>query len=152
MADISINLDGYRVNLRVSAIVTRREDVLVCRVSTENWWFLPGGRIKTNESSFEALHRELREEIGESFRISGPIICAENFFKLHGVAFHELCTFYQVEWLGSNEVVQQEGINEVLAWIPRTEVTTIDLKPGFIKQHILNPPSTLQLVINREGQ
>ncbi len=152
MADISINLDGYRVNLRVSAVVTRGEEVLVCRVNTENWWFLPGGRIKTNETSVEALSRELREEIGELFQIQRPIVCAENLFKLHGVAFHEFCTFYQVEWLGSRRIVQQEGMNEVVAWIQRTEVTGIDLRPSFMKQQILHPPATLQLIINRESQ
>ncbi len=152
MADISIDLEGYRVNLRVGAVVTKSEDVLVCRLSTENWWYLPGGRIKTNETSVDALNRELREEIGEFFRIRRPIVCAENFFNLHGVSFHELCTFYEVEWFGGDRILQQEGRNEVLAWIPRTEVTAVNLRPSFIKRYVINPPPTLELVIHRDGQ
>ena len=63
MNDIAINVNGYLVNLRVGAIVSRGDDVLVCRMKDKNWWFLPGGRIKTNESSLTALQRELAEEI-----------------------------------------------------------------------------------------
>lgn len=151
MADISIDLAGYRVNLRVGAIVTKSGDVLICRDAGEDWWYLPGGRIKTNESSVDALTRELREEIGDSFRIVRPIVCAESFFNLHGTSFHELCTFYEVEWIGGNRLVPEQDSREVLEWIPGTEVHSVDLRPGFIKRYILNPPPTLELVINREG-
>lgn len=91
MTDITMDLGGCRVNLRVAAIVTKGQEVLVCRLRSEDWWFLPGGRIKTNESSIDALTRELREEIGDAFRIRRAIVVAESFFDLHGVSFHELC-------------------------------------------------------------
>lgn len=150
MADIFFNLDGWMVNLRVAAVVTRGEDVLMCRGKTESWWFLPGGRVKTGESSREALTRELREEIGDAFRIRRPIICSENFFGLHDTPFHEVCTYYEVEWLGGNALVQEEGRSEVFQWIPRAEVMATDLKPEFLKRYILNPPLQLGLVINKE--
>ncbi len=150
MADITLDLDGYRINLRVSAIVTQGENILVCRGTMEKWWYLPGGRIKTDETSLEALTRELHEEIGPHFRIRRPIVCAENFFKLHDVSFHELCTFYEVDWFGANLVLPpQDG--EIFEWIPRTAVATLDLRPELIKRYIVNPPSALQLVIYRES-
>ncbi len=151
MTDISMDLGGYRINLRVGAIVSRGDNVLICRARTENWWYLPGGRVKVHENSREAITRELREEIGDQFRILRPIVCAENFFGLDGVSFHEVCTFYEAEWLGGDEIIGLEGADEVFAWIPRTGVTAIDLKPHLIKRYITNPPQTLELVINREG-
>ncbi len=152
MTDITFDLEGYRINLRVAAVLTRGEDILVCRVKTEAWWFLPGGRIKANESSAEAISRELREEIGDHFRIHRPILCSENFFRLHGVSFHEICTFYDADWLGDRLITQPQSASDVVEWIPRTEVMALDLRPEFIKRFIIHPPPHLILVIHRESQ
>ncbi|HAW27319.1 MAG TPA: hypothetical protein DCY03_04245, partial [Planctomycetaceae bacterium] len=59
MTDICIDLNEYRVNLRVAAIVRREDAVLLCRPPGHDWWFLPGGRIKVNEDSLTAVRREL---------------------------------------------------------------------------------------------
>ncbi len=151
MTDISFDLDGFTVHLRAGAIVTRGDDVVVCRLRTENWWYLPGGRIKTNESSVDALARELREEIGEFFRIVRPIVLAENFFTLHAVSFHEICIFYAVEWLDGNQLSESDSRDEVVVWVPKTSLPALDLRPTFIKQFVLTPPATLQLVIHRDS-
>lgn len=149
MTDISVDLNGYRVNLRVGAIVTRGADVLLCRLPDQNWWFLPGGRIKTNESSSDALQRELTEEIGAGFKVIRPVITAENFFHLDGIDFHEICTFYEVEW--TTGVIRREGKSggEIFEWMPREKFCDIVLKPEFIKDSILNPKSGFELVIHR---
>jgi 8-oxo-dGTP pyrophosphatase MutT (NUDIX family) len=152
MTDITINVNGYRVNLRVGAIVRRDDKVLVCRARDKDWWYLPGGRIKTNESSLEALTRELKEEIGTNFRIDQPVVCSENFFEEDGNKFHELCTYYQVEWLGSEIVNEHNQAFEVFAWVDRKYVTALDLRPSFIKAHIVNPSPHLELVIYRDGE
>jgi ADP-ribose pyrophosphatase YjhB (NUDIX family) len=152
MTDITFDLEGYRINLRVAAVLTSGKDILVCRVRTENWWFLPGGRIKANESSIEAIARELHEEIGDQFRIHRPMVCAESFFDLNGVSFHEICTYYKAEWLRDRLISQPEAASDVVAWMPRTEVRTLDLRPAFIKRFILHPPPHLVLVVHREGQ
>lgn len=152
MTDISFDLGGYTINLRVAAVIVRGDDVVVCRARPEDWWYLPGGRIKTNETSVQALTRELREEMGEHFQIRRPIVCAENFFTLHGVSVHEICTFYEVDWLDDALITPSEGANEVIEWMPRNRVMTIDLKPEFIKPYVLNPPPQLELVIYRDSQ
>ena len=92
MTDITVNVNGYCVSLRVGAIVTHGDEVLLCRMSDQDWWFLPGGRIKTNESSLMALTRELCEELGHRFRVVRPVVCSENFSALAGLSFHEVCT------------------------------------------------------------
>jgi 8-oxo-dGTP pyrophosphatase MutT (NUDIX family) len=101
MSDITFSIDGYHVNLRVAAIVCQQDQILICRVPDKDWWFLPGGRIKASESSLIALKRELCEEIGDNFHIARPSVCSENFFELDGRCFHEVCTYYEVQWLGT---------------------------------------------------
>ncbi|WNV04128.1 NUDIX domain-containing protein [Candidatus Methylospira mobilis] len=75
-------------------------------MTDENWWFLPGGRIKTNESSLMAIKRELCEEIGDSFHVLRPAVCSENFFEHDGQYFHEVCIYYEVQWLEDENIKQ----------------------------------------------
>ena len=152
MSDITVNVNGYRVNLRVGAVVARVDEILLCRMRDQAWWFLPGGRIKTNESSLAALNRELSEEIGDGFRVIRPAVCAENFFCLDGQDFHEICFFYEVEWIGGRILQQQPSNREVFDWVSRPNVSGVDLKPDFIKEYIANPRSSFELVIHRDGE
>ena len=69
--------------LRVSALVRRHGRILLCR--HEKWgrpeyWLLPGGGVETGETLVQALHRELREELGidEKPLLEGPIALAES--------------------------------------------------------------------------
>ena len=111
----------------------------------------PNVRIKTNESSLTALHRELCEEIGDSFQIVRPAICSESFFELGGQYFHEVCTYYEVQWLGTEHLRQQEGATEVFEWVAREDVPKVDLKPAFLKGHLVNPSPELVLVIRQDS-
>lgn len=151
MKDITVDIDGYRVSLRVGAIVLRGDDVLVCRIREKDWWFLPGGRIKTNESSVMAVKRELREEIGESLQTVRPALCSENFYELDGQHFHEICMYYEVQWQPDRVLKQQTGAQEVFDWIARKDVSKINLKPDFIGGYIVNPSPNLELIIHRDG-
>ncbi|QDT99389.1 NUDIX hydrolase [Gimesia aquarii] len=150
MSDISVDLNGYRINLRVAAIVTRGADVLLCRFRGQDWWFLPGGRIKTNEDSHSALRRELTEEIGVGFEVIRPAVIVENFFDLDGTHFHEICTIYEVEWISDEIHSKEKSSSEIFEWIPRNGVSDINLKPDLIKKYIIKPNAHFELVIHRE--
>lgn len=152
MTDISVNMNGYRINLRVAAIVTREADVLLCRFRGQDWWFLPGGRIKTNEDSHSALWRELTEEIGVGFEVIRPAVIVENFFDLDGTHFHEICTIYEVEWISDEIHSKEKSSSEIFEWIPRAKLCDVVLKPDFIKDSILNPKPGFELVVHRENE
>ncbi len=150
MTDITVDLNGYRVNLRVGAIVTRGADVLLCRLRNQNWWYLPGGRVKTNEDSLAAIQRELSEEIGAGFNVIRPVITAENFFKFEGRHFHEISIYYEVAWSAGEFHSTERGNDELFEWIPRESLCDVVLKPDFIKEHILNPGPGIELIIHRD--
>lgn len=69
--------------LRVSALVSREGRLLLCRHEKPErgeYWLLPGGGVEPGETLVQALHRELREELGISEKplLEGPIALAES--------------------------------------------------------------------------
>jgi 8-oxo-dGTP pyrophosphatase MutT (NUDIX family) len=116
-----------------------------------DFWFLPGGRIKTGESSTDAMRRELEEELGTGFAVEDLMIVAENFFTLDGDDFHEFCFLYRVTWNGhpGSEASAPEG--EEFRWVTVSELEKVNLKPVFLKRYLTEGPSGLVHVVHRDS-
>ncbi|MGG7578950.1 NUDIX hydrolase [Rhizobium sp. Nf11,1] len=56
-----------------------------------------GGSIEFGETREQALHREIREELGTEIRIVGPWHVLENIFEHHGSIGHEIIFAADVE-------------------------------------------------------
>ena len=63
MSDLSIIIDGIKFNVRVGLLIKRRSDILIECNPDFDFVVLPGGRVKTLESSEDALIREINEEM-----------------------------------------------------------------------------------------
>jgi 8-oxo-dGTP diphosphatase len=68
--------------IRVSAILSWQERVLLCRHEKpgKEYWLLPGGGVNSGESLADALHRELREEVGidDELPLEGPVAIVDS--------------------------------------------------------------------------
>jgi len=69
--------------IRVSALLRREGRLLLCRHEKPDrgpYWLLPGGGVEPGETLVQALHREIREELGidEPPLLEGPIAVAES--------------------------------------------------------------------------
>lgn len=63
MSDLSIIIDGVKFNFRVGLLVKMKKQILVECNQDYDFAVLPGGRVKTLESSEDALIREINEEM-----------------------------------------------------------------------------------------
>lgn len=92
-----------KINLIVRAVIIKDEHVLLSTPSDNNdrfskhLHFLPGGHVEENESAIDALHRELKEEMGltavsESFL--GGLECT---WDNKGTIYHELNLLFRTE-------------------------------------------------------
>jgi 8-oxo-dGTP diphosphatase len=69
--------------IRVSALLRWEGRVLLCRHEKPGrgeYWLLPGGGVNTGESLVDALHRELREEVGtgDDLMFEGPVAIVDS--------------------------------------------------------------------------
>ena len=66
--DMTVVVGGSVLNLRVGAIITRGDQVLMVRNEREDYYYSVGGRIQVGETSEQAVLREVTEELGSRWR------------------------------------------------------------------------------------
>jgi 8-oxo-dGTP pyrophosphatase MutT (NUDIX family) len=79
---------------RVAAVVVSGAKVLLQRAEGDEFWALPGGQIEADETSDQALARELSEELGEEFSIGALLWSVDQVFEQNGTTFAERGLYY----------------------------------------------------------
>jgi ADP-ribose pyrophosphatase YjhB (NUDIX family) len=76
--------------IRVSALLRWNDRVLLCRHEKpgKEYWLLPGGGVNAGESLVDALHRELREEVGleDDPPVEGPVAIVDSIAPVRSFA------------------------------------------------------------------
>ena len=66
------------IRVAVAVIINQDKEVLIAKRSKDqhqgNKWEFPGGKVEANETSQEALHREIMEELGIDIQSSSEMI------------------------------------------------------------------------------
>lgn len=110
----------------VSAVLVAANRVLlVHRNSSRTWapdaWDAPGGHVEPGESDFEALGRELREELGIVVIDAAPVPIA----RLTGADFDQRI-FSIISWSGEPENIARDEHDD-LRWLSRDELDDVEL-------------------------
>lgn len=139
--DISMMMDGYKFNYRVAAIFEYGDKVLIQKSDKDTFYSLIGGRVKFNETSLQAIKREIKEEIG--FSVEENIKLArvyENFFEYNSTRYHELLFIYVIQIKSYDEIEKQKDFlccdksTTKMTWIAKSQLNGIDIRPAEIKQ------------------
>lgn len=136
MSDLSIIIDGVKFNFRVGLLVKMKKQVLVEYNQDYDFVVLPGGRVKTLESSEDALIREINEEMKidlTNYNLEF-IGIDENFFELDNIKYHELYFIYKIEIDENNEDFKDGMINydskvNYYKWVDIIDLKEVNLLP-----------------------
>lgn len=88
--DLTFKVEKTCFNYRGGAICKHDNKILILQGDSEDFWYVPGGRVKMLENREDALKRELAEEIGVPIKRKRLIWSVENFFTLSERKFHEI--------------------------------------------------------------
>ncbi|MCK1997587.1 NUDIX hydrolase [Psychrobacillus psychrodurans] len=153
--DISFKTTEGRFNYRVAGLIMKDNKLLIMQDKGQPYFYVPGGRIKMNEKSEDAVKREIQEELGVEVNVNRMLWINENFFKevTYEEQFHEVCFFYLVELkdnehLKGNEfVVDEEGKIHTYYWKTLDEIKYINLYPQFLREKIADLPLHINHIV-----
>jgi 8-oxo-dGTP diphosphatase len=120
----------------VACIIDEKDRVLLTRRCIEPFcgqWVMPGGKVDHGEPLLEALHREVREEVGIEVHIDGLLDVYEH------VAFgdnndHYVILYYRAHPLTVELQPNNQEVTEA-DWVPANRLASYNMTPG--SRHIL---------------
>ena len=138
--DLSLMVGNVKFNYRAGLLITKNNKVLVECNPDYNFVTIPGGRVKTKESSIDALIRELEEEMHitiskEEVRFKSVI---ENFFELDNKDYHELFFLYKLNVEEKDDRFKEDMINydsekSYYKWVDKDKLDEVNLLPKPIR-------------------
>ena len=140
MKDLSLMIDDVKFNYRAGLLIERNGKVLVECNPEIDFVTLPGGRVKSLESSFDALKRELGEEMGIELNKDEVQMRAviENFFEMDNKKYHELYFLYKLEVKSKDERFKNDMKNidskaSYYKWVDKDKLDEVNLLPVVLR-------------------
>lgn len=115
----------------VACIVDDQKRVLLTRRCIEPFcsqWVMPGGKIDHGEAILEALHREVREEVGIEVRVERLIDVFEHL-GLGSANDHYVILYYRCSPLSHQLRLNRQECTEAV-WAPSSRLLDMNLPPG----------------------
>lgn len=158
--DLTVQVGDFTFNHRAAGILIQEGAILLEYYEKEDYWVLPGGRVKVGEDSKIGVEREWLEELGLEVNGTRLIALIENFFVHHRTGsqrhFHEISMYYQLE--SSTKIPFQIGqkfhgaesdkLN--YSWVPLTELVNLNFRPEILTNYLVNLPECPVHLINHE--
>lgn len=144
--DIHINKENEKFNFRVAAIFKYKNKILIQKSEKDSFFSLIGGKVKLGETTFDALKREVKEEINMEInkQRSNLLRICENFFSYNFKKYHELLFIYCIEIDDDDKIEKNEDFicfdkaTTKMCWINQEKLNSIDLRPKEAKDIILD--------------
>ncbi|MCB2153674.1 NUDIX domain-containing protein [bacterium] len=153
--DLTFKTGKGNLNIRVGAIIIDDGKLLMVK-DTSPYFYSVGGRVRINETSEEAVVREVLEETGLELEIDRLGFIHENLFKedLTEEQFHEITFFYYMKNRGDVKPkftsFAEAGVEVSLHWIPLEEVSGTYLYPEFFKTMLDSKSDKIEHVITKQ--
>ncbi|MBU3191856.1 NUDIX domain-containing protein [Clostridium bowmanii] len=155
--DISFKTDEGRFNYRVAGIIVHNNKLLIMKDACSPYFYIPGGRVKMNELSENAISREVREELHVNIKINRLLWVNENFFQeeTSDERFHEICFYYLLDMIddkltnkGNEFILKENGEHDLsFYWKDIEKINDLNIYPLFIKKNILQLPQVIEHVV-----
>lgn len=120
----------------VACIIDDQNRVLLTRRCIEPFcgqWVMPGGKIDHGETLLEALHREVREEVGLAIHVDGLLDVYEHV-SIGDARDHYVILYYRAHPTSHELAPNHSEVTEA-RWIGTTDLNDYSITPGT--RHVL---------------
>ena len=141
--DLSIIIYDIKLNIRVGAIIQYQNKILVEKNKNVDFAVIPGGRIKTLESSPTSLIREIKEELGLDLNNEKieMISLIENFFTFNNQKYHELYFVYKInlkqDYNLKNGIINLDNKDSTYYLLNEDDFQKTKILPNILKEIVL---------------
>jgi colanic acid biosynthesis protein WcaH len=111
----------------------------------KSYWFVPGGRIRKDETLAKAFHRLSQNELGKSFELEPTQFIgvyehfySENFAERAGISTHYVVLAYQI-FLTQNPAHLPREQHHAYRWMSRAEILADPWVHQYTKDYFLKP-------------
>ena len=155
--DMCVRCGEGVINIRVGAIITKDNHVLMVRNNRDNFFYSVGGRIQFGETAEQAVKREVREELGFEMEIDRlGFICEAYFYgtigdKQERLIYEPAFYFYMIvpdDFELESKTFLEDGSPEYLEWVPFDTENTVH--PEFFKTDLNNPSRETKYIVADE--
>lgn len=139
--DITIDVGGYRLNVRAGVVIMHNNKILLHRNKNSDHYAMIGGRVEIGENSEHTIKREVQEELGKEIEITGYVATVENFFEMKGTKYHEIMFIHKAEFVNDEDKKIEDTLQNIegkdylqYEWIDLNKIDEYPLKPSVLKE------------------
>ena len=141
--------------LRAAALIIKDNKLLAAKSADYDCYYVVGGGIEINETSEEAVVREVYEETGCKLEIDRLAFVQERFFTVDDQQFHEIGFFYLMKDsdkvnISDNSFTDLPSKTETLHWLRISDLCNINIVPKFLKTKSFDDITGIEHIILKE--
>ena len=142
------------ITCRAAAFIIKENKLLFAKNVNSPYYYFIGGKIEENESSEEAIIREIFEETGLKLEIDRLVMVQERFYSLDNQNHHEIVFFYLIKNGDTVDIAENtftdQGTDETLHWLPLNGLSEFNIVPKFLKTKSFDDMKAIEHVIVKE--
>ena len=150
--DIGMNTTNGDFSLRAAALIINNNQLLVIKHDNFDCFYTIDGGVNVNETSTDAVIREVCEETGYLLSVDRLVYIQERFYNINSTHHHEVVFFYLMK--STDVQIENETCTdhqeEKLYWLPIDELQNTNLVPEFLRTALTNIPEEIVHIISKE--
>ncbi|HEM3202540.1 TPA: NUDIX hydrolase [Streptococcus suis 8830] len=149
--DFRTRHDNQIFGVRATGLLVKDEKLFLVKAPEGNYYTL-GGAIQLDETTEEAVQREMQEELGIDVEVGPLAFIVENQFSLQEKSYHQIEFLYLVTPLSEPVTYLEEG-NSIrqCEWVAFADLEKLDLNPAFLKTELANWDGQLKHFMNKDN-
>ena len=150
--DIGMHTTNSDFSLRAAALIINNNQLLAIKNDNFDCFYTIGGGVNVNETSIDAVIREVCEETGYLLSIDRLVFIQERFYNINNTYHHEVVFFYLMKSVDvriENKTCTDYQ-EEKLYWLPIDELQNTNLVPEFLRTALTNIPEEIVHIISKE--